>query len=159
MIFYRSLNNPAGTPRSLASVRGLVVAAFAAYPAGALLRAVGPDTLATNLAGFGLIIVSLLAYAALAGTRLNRLTGEERGRLDEYERNLRAGAMETSYQLFAALALLGIIYLAIGSDAGWWLPSGYEQWNGIFWGAFLWSSLLPTAVLAFRLRTDEDEAA
>lgn len=159
MIFYRSLNNPAGTPRSLASVRWLVIAAMAAYPAGAALRAFGPDGLATELTGFGLIIVSLVAFAALAGTRLNRLTGEERGRLDEYERNLRAGAMETSYQLFGALALLAIIYLAIGSDAGWWIPSGYEQWNGVFWGVFLWSSLLPTAVLAFRLRADEDGAA
>lgn len=157
MMFYRSLNNPAGTARSIASVRWLVLTALAAYPAGALLRAFGPDQLATEVLGFGLILVSLVAYAALAGTRLTRLTGEERGKLDEYERNLRAGALETSYQLFSALALLFVIYLAIASDNGWWIPNGYEQWNGLFWGVFLWASVLPTAVLAFRL--GEDEAA
>ena len=157
MIFYRSLNNPSGKSRSLGSIQLLVLAALAAYPAGALLRTFGPDRLATQVVGFGLILLSLVAFAALAGTRLNRLTGEERGRLDEYERNLRAGALETSYQLLSALSLLAVIYLAIGSDAGWWIPSGYEQWNGVFWGLFLWVSVLPTAVLAFRLRGDENE--
>lgn len=159
MIFFRSTKNEAGTSRPLATVRLLAVTALAAYPAGALLRALGPDALAIDLAGFALIVLSLAAAAMLAGTRLSRLTGEERGRLDEYERGLRAGALENAYQIFTALVLLAVIYIAIASDADLWIPRGYEQWNGLFWGVFLWASVLPTAVLAFRLRDDEDATA
>lgn len=159
MIFYRSLNNPAGTSRSLAAIRRLVMIALAAYPAGALLRVLGPADKLTDIGGFALILVSLAAAGALVGSRLNRLTGEEVGQLDEYERNLRGSALETAFQLFAALTLAGVIYLAVASDADWWVPKGYEQRNGVFWGVFLYASLLPTAVLAFRLSPDEDEAA
>lgn len=155
MLFYRSLRNPSGSARSLRSIRALAAMTLIAYPAGALLRAVGPDTLAVQGGGLLLIVVSLAGLALLAGTRLNRITGEELPRLDEYERNLRASAMETAFQLFAGLVLLGIIYLAVASDKGWWLPHGYEQWSGLFWGVFIYASVLPTTVLASRLRDEE----
>lgn len=158
MIFYRSLNNPAGSLRSLRSVRQIALFTLAAYPAGGLLRVFGPDHVAVQIGGLLLILASLIGLAMLAGTRINRITGEQLPQLDEYERNLRAGAMETAFQLFAGLVLLGIIYAAVGSDFGWWIPSGYDQWSGLFWVVFLYASVLPTAVLAFRLR-DEEEAA
>lgn len=79
-------------------------------------------------------------------------------RRDEYDRNLRAVVMKSAFQLFVALVLLGIIYAAISSDIGWWSPSGNAQWNGLFWGCFSYASVLPTAVLAFRLRDDEEAA-
>lgn len=159
MIFYRSIENSTGTARPLSTLRALVVTALAAYPAGALLRALGPDTLVVQGGGFLLILVSLIAVAMLVGSRVSRLTGEERARLDEYELTLRAGALENAYQAFSALALLSVIYLAIASDNGLWTPNGYEQWNGVFWGIFLYASVLPTAVLAFRLRPEDEDGA
>lgn len=156
MIFHRSLQNPAGRSRSLASVRTIVVATLAAYPVGGLLQVLGPDTLGTQLTGLLLILASFAGLAVLAGTRVARVTGEVADLLDEYERDLRARAMETSYQLFASLVLVGIIYLALASDFGWWLPAGYGQWNAVFWLVFLCASVVPTAVLAFTLPSDED---
>ena len=159
MIFYRSLRNPAGKPRSLATIRGLAILTLVAYPAGALMRVFLGDNLAVKATGLSLVLASVIGLALLAGTRLNRITGEQLTQLDEYERNLRASAMETAFQLFTALVLLGIVYVAIASDKGWWVPSGYDEWNGVFWGAFLYSLTLPTAVLAFRLRDEDEEPA
>lgn len=159
MIFFRSVKNPGGKARSLTSVRWLVAMTLTFYPAGTLLRVFGPEGAAADGIGLLLILVSAIGFGLLAGTRFNRITGEQLPELDEYERKLRAGAMETAFQLFAALVLVGIIYMALASSKGWWLPQTYDQWNGLFWGAFLYASLLPTAVLTFRLRDEEEEVA
>jgi uncharacterized membrane protein len=158
MIFYRSPHSSGAKVRTIASIRWLVVVALAGYPAGALIRALAADTLQSAILGFGLILVSLVAAMILFGTQLGRVTGEERDRLDEYELSLRAQAMEVAYGALSGALLLAMIYFAIGSDKGWWIPSGYEQWNAVFWGVFLYATLLPTAVLSFRLRPDEGVA-
>jgi hypothetical protein len=120
-----------------------------AYPFGALLLANGPETLATKLVGYGLILLALVAYAPLIGTSLQRIVGEEPKLLDEYELRLRGRALSGSYAALSALALLLIIYAAIASDTGLWVPSSYEAFNGLFWGVFLYASVLPTAVLSW----------
>jgi hypothetical protein len=151
MIFYRSLNNPAGTRRSLRAIRRLVIAALVAYPLGCLVRLVGPDTLPVQLIGLGLIVTSLVCAALLAGTQLNRVTAEQATMLDEYDRSLRHRAMATAYPLLSGLLVLGIMYLGIASNLDWWHPGNWDQWNAVFWGAFLTCSLLPTAALAWQL--------
>lgn len=158
MIYLRTANARSTMIQSVAGLRTLVLATLAAYPAGALVRTFGPDTLAVQGAGFALIAASLLGFILLARTRLNRIVGEQLSALDEYERDMRARAMETAYHLLGLILLFGMIYLAIASDAGLWVPSGYDQWNGLFWGLFLTANLLPTAVLAFRLPADEAAA-
>lgn len=158
MIFYRPPHSSGGKNRTIAEVRVLVTVALAGYPAGALIRAFAADHLLSALLGFGLILVSLVAAMLLFGTQISRVTGEERKRLDEYELSLRAEAMELAYRALSGGLLLAMIYLAIGSDAGWWIPSGYEQWNAIFWGVFLYATLLPTAVLSFRPQHEEEAA-
>jgi hypothetical protein len=40
---------------------------------------------------------------------------------------------------------------------GAWLPSNYGGWNGLFWGAFLYVTLLPTARLAWTMDPDDEE--
>ena len=159
MIFYRALNNPAGTQRSLSSVRALVLTSLASDPGGALLRQFGPDTLAVQLGGLLLILFSLICLALLAGSQLSRITGEEAKHLDEYEARLRAQAMAAAYNLLTGLVMLGIIYLALARDFGWWFPDSYDEWNATFWGLFLYATLLPIAVLAFRLKADDLEPA
>jgi hypothetical protein len=42
-----------------------------------------------------------------------------------------------------------VIYAAIASDTGLWVPSGYDAFNGLFWGVFLYASVIPTAVLSW----------
>lgn len=120
-----------------------------AYPAGALLLALGPDMLATTLAGYGLILLALIAYAPLIGTSLQRIVGEDAKSLDEYELRLRGRALSASYAAFAGLTLLLVLYAAIASDMGLWIPATYEAFNGVFWGIFLYASVLPTGLLSW----------
>jgi hypothetical protein len=101
------------------------------------------------LAGYSLILLALVAYAPLIGTSLQRIVGEETKLLDEYELRLRGRALSGSYAAFTALTLLLVIYAAIASDKGLWVPSSYDAFNGLFWGVFLYASVLPTAVLSW----------
>jgi hypothetical protein len=130
-------------------VRICTAASLIAYPFGALILALGPDTLATMLVGYGLILVALVTYAPLIGTSLQRVVGEETKLLDEYELRLRGRALSASYAIFSGLALLLVIYAAIATDNGLWVPRTYEAFNGLFWGVFLYASVLPTAVLSW----------
>lgn len=155
MIFIASLNHPSGTPRSLATIRWLAAATLGLYPAGCLVRLLGPDTLAVQLAGFLLILAALICGAVLAGSQLARVTSDLADKLDEYQRGLRARALAGAYTLFTVLILVAVIYLALASDFGGWVPTGYEQWSAIFWGLFITASTLPTAVLAWRLTPSE----
>jgi hypothetical protein len=130
-------------------IRVCTAASLIAYPCGALLLALGPDTLATKLVGYSLILLALVAYAPLIGTSLQRIVGEETKLLDEYELRLRGRALGSSYAALSAIVLLLVIYAAIGTDKGLWVPSTYEAFNGLFWGVFLYASVLPTAMLSW----------
>jgi hypothetical protein len=101
------------------------------------------------LAGYSLILLALVAYAPLIGTSLQRIVGEETKLLDEYELRLRGRALSRAYAAFSGLALLLVIYAAIASDKGLWVPSSYDAFNGLFWGVFLYASVIPTAVLSW----------
>ena len=148
MLYYRSTNG--GRDISLAAMRTLTSGALASYPAGALILAWG-DGLASAIAGYGLILLSLICVAAIMGASLQRIVGEEPQRLDEYELKLRARAMSGAYTGLSTLVLLAIIYFAVGSDAGLWVPATYEEFNGFFWGAFLYASVLPSAFLSWQV--------
>jgi hypothetical protein len=63
---------------------------------------------------------------------------------------------ELELRSLAGALLLFIVYLAIASDSDLWRPSGYEEWNGLFWGAFLYVTLLPTARLAWTMDAADD---
>ena len=148
MLYYRS--NSGGRDLSVKAMRLLSAAALATYPTGALTLAwaEGP---AAKIAGFGLIIVSLVCVAGIMGSSLQRIVGEQPQRLDEYELKLRARAMSGAYTGLSVLALMTVIYCAIASDAGLWVPDSYDDFNGLFWGAFLYSSVLPSAFLAWQV--------
>jgi hypothetical protein len=158
MIFYATLDNPSGKPRSLRSIRQLVVAALALYPAGCLLRLLGPDTFVVQLTGLLMVVAAIACAALLAGSQLNRVTAEPTAKLDEYDRSLRQRAMVSAYPALAALVVLAIMYLGLASQFGWWTPRSWDHWNAVFWGAFLTTSLLPTAALAWQVDPGELDA-
>jgi hypothetical protein len=147
MIYMRANSGP--RERSVGTVRICTAASLIAYPCGALLLALGPETSATKLVGYSLILLALVAYAPLIGTSLQRIVGEETKLLDEYELRLRGRALSASYAAFSVLALLLVIYAAIASDKGLWVPTSYDAFNGLFWGVFLYASVMPTAVLSW----------
>jgi hypothetical protein len=147
MIYYRT--HAGSRDLSTEMVRILSAASLLAYPAGALLLALGPKSLGTSLVGYGLILLALIAYAPLIGSSIQRIVGEETKQLDEYELRLRGRALSASYAAFTGLALLLVIYAAIASDNGLWFPTSFDQFNGVFWGIFLYASVLPTTILSW----------
>jgi hypothetical protein len=147
MIFYRSNQGPRDL--SLHMVRTFSGVSLLSYPAGALTLALGPDTAGTSVIGYGLILLALVSYAPLIGSSIQRIVGEEVKVLDEFELRLRGRALSLSYATFTVLVLLGVMYAAIASDKGGWFPNSYEEFNGIFWGVFLYASVLPTAILSW----------
>lgn len=148
--------------RSPAMMRLATSVALAAYPAGALLMVLGPDPDAAgsvwpHVTGLALIAASLIAFATFAASRLQRIAGEEKVRLDEFELVLRLRARSFAYNVFTGLVLVGIVYIGIASDlaasgrANLWVPQGYDQWSGVFWGLILYAFVLPTAYLSWTL--------
>lgn len=156
MIFYRSAAAQAGAGPSIRTLRTLTTVALVAYPAGALVRLLGSGTVALVL-GFGLILLALIAAAPVMGSRLQRIVADEARQLDEMEMMLRHRALSWSYGALAGGILLMLIYFGLSEDFGWWVPRSYEEWSGLFWGAFLYVTLLPTARLAWTMDAAEDE--
>lgn len=156
MIFYRSAASQSSTAGpSIRTLRALTLVALVAYPLGILIRRFSPDGGGWQwfglIAGFGLILLALIAAAPVMGSRLQRIVADEKGRLDEMEMLLRHKALSWSYGVLSAALLLFIVYLAVATDAGGWVPDDYEEWNGLFWGAFLYVTLLPAARLAWTM--------
>ena len=142
-------------------MRIATLAALIAYPAGCVVQIVFPDTTpgpsltAGEAFGFALLGVSLLAFCFIAPSWLQRIVGEETQRLDEFEMDLRRRAYTFSYQVFAGLAVLFALYMALSVDVAesaklrFWTPTTYDHWNAIFWGAMLYAFVLPTTWLAW----------
>lgn len=157
MIYYRSSRNPYDLPVPVA--RLLTLASLLAYPAGAFLLKLGPDTFATSVVGYALTLVSLFCCAPLVSSSLQRVVGDDVKVLDEFELRLRGRAMGVAYAVFTGLTLAFVLYLAIAGDKGFWLPKSYNEFNGLFWGVFLYSIILPVAALSWMVeRSFNDDA-
>lgn len=149
MIYYRS--GGGSRDMSIGACRTLSLLSLLAYPAGALLLALGDNTLPEVIGGYGLIVIALICATPLLGSSLQRIVAEEPKQLDEYELQLRSKAMYAAYAGFTLLALLAVIYAAIASDKGGWVPSSYDEFNGLFWGIILYAAVLPAALLSWQV--------
>lgn len=156
MFYYRKSESQA--QMSPWVMRGLTGFVLLAYPAGAILQLVMPDTTPEpgltlgEIAGFGLILLALLAFAFIAPSSLQRIIGEQTEKLDEFELEMRRRANAMAYQIFTVLTLLGLLYFGIASDSqrlNLWMPSSFDHWIAIIWGTILFAFVLPTAVLAW----------
>ena len=154
MLYYRSKHQP--RQLSVPIVRLLTIGGLLAYPAGALTVRFG-ETLATTLFGYGLIAAALFAVVLLTTSSIQRIVGAIPNQLDEYELRLRARAMSAAFTGLSALFLVTTIYLAIAADTGAWVPTTYDDFNGAFWGIFLWATLLPTLCLSFQLDPADEQ--
>ncbi|WP_037500089.1 hypothetical protein [Sphingomonas jaspsi] len=160
MIFYRSTNGD-GKGLSIKAVRALTTLSLAAYPIGGAIMTV--DHPAAKISGLLVIAASLAFALPVYGSHVQKIVGEQVHLLDEFELKLRQRAMSTAYATFTALSLLAVLYFAIGGEAGLWIPRTYDHFNALFWGIFLYASLLPTFFLvwnrqsASELADSEDE--
>ncbi|MBI1360086.1 MAG: hypothetical protein GC155_07355 [Alphaproteobacteria bacterium] len=165
-MYVRSKRYPLGKTFRPGTLRALFVLLYVLYPAGCILQIVpAPDNLERPLAVVGLLLVaaSLLIFALLAGTSLQRQSQEQPSRLDERELAERNRATYVAYVILAGSVMLGLVYMMIAKDleAGrgihLWLPKTSDHWNGLFWGFVLVSLTLPGAVMAWRSRAPEGE--
>jgi len=168
-IFYRGRSGKTQS-RSPAMMKLATSIALLAYPLGCFIQLAFPDTTEASdiqfgeVFGFLLVVTSLFAFATFAASSFQRIVGDETDKLDEFEMDLRRKAQAFSYQVFASLTLIGIIYLGVASDLfdsdrlTLWHPQTYEHWNALFWGAALYAFVLPTAYLAWTMpAAPEDE--
>lgn len=146
---------------SIRTVRLLATVALLGSPAAVVIRALGPGTTdgsANEIASLTVMMISLLAAAAVFGSRLHRITGEKAKGLDEMELQLRHNALATSYFALAAIVMLAGLYAQIAAMAELWLPRNRSDWNAVFLCLFLYALLLPTTVLAWRMKEEKEEA-
>lgn len=158
MIFWTNDKDRRGKPTGIVAARALSTSALVLYPAGALLRLFGSDTVATAAFGWTMIVAAVGCAIVIAGSSLQRIVGDEEKRLDEYELSLRHRAIQGAYFALTALGLAILFGLQLANDMGGTL-SGTETTSGllsgIFWGLFLYSSVLPTAILAWQLAPED----
>lgn len=147
------------TGLSIRTVRILATLALVGAPAAIVIRALGPGTTDGSpheIASLTAMMISVLAAAAVFGSRLHRITGEKAKGLDEMELQLRHNALATSYFALTMIVMLGAIYAQIASMAQLWLPTHRSDWNPVFVCLFLYAMLLPTAVLAWRMKEEKE---
>jgi cytochrome bd-type quinol oxidase subunit 1 len=150
--------SPAGL--SIRTTRILATVALVLSPAAIVIRALGPGTTDGSpheIASLTVMMIGLLAGAAVFGSRLQRITGEKAGGLDEMELQLRHNALATSYFALTAIVMLGSAYAQLASMAQLWLPRNRSDWNPVFVCLFLYALLLPTAVLAWRMKEEKPD--
>jgi hypothetical protein len=155
MIFYRS---PDGTARELSvlNARLTSTSALVLYPLGALLRQFGPDAIWADILGL-LMVVTAFGFALwLAGSSIQRIVAEEETQLDEYELKLRYQSIASAYAILSALFLILVFTGEVILDLGGSIPPITDDvFSGLFWLVFLYATLLPTTILAWRLDPDE----
>lgn len=141
-----------------------VVLLFVGYPLGTwVLLETLAGTPFFGLAHIGLVLVLLIGLAIRRVGRVGKAIADDTdARLDERQLALRNSAYTDAYRLVSGCIVLGCIAIAIGSDLKQpWVPSGYEEWNAIVWGLFIYLTSLPSAILAWREpdRAEEPEFA
>jgi hypothetical protein len=137
-----------------------VILLFALYPLGtfALMYTMGASPW-YGLAHIVLTASIMTSFGISRVARVGRAIADDLDtRLDERQLALRNSAYLQSYRFVAALVLLGVIWIALGTDLGyWWIPTTWHEWNAIFWGLFIYLTLLPSAILAWREPDRHDE--
>lgn len=148
MLYYRARSG--GWDISRTTARTITAASLLLYPVGALVVNFASSHV-MGAVGYVLILASLFCVAAMMASSMQRIVGEKVDLLDEYELKLRSRAVSSAYACTAALALIAIVYCALASDRGAWVPTTYGEFNGVFWGCFLYSSMLPSLFLAWQI--------
>lgn len=163
MSIYVRTKSGTARPRSLSTMRLVTSIVLLAYPVGTLMMVLMPDAnpapgpVIAEIIGFALMLVSLAAFAVVAPSQFQRITGEKTSQLDEREIDLRRRAYTFSFQVFTGLVLVAIMYMGLASDLlasrgmSLWTPDSFDHWNAIFWGAAIYAFVLPTAYLSWTM--------
>jgi len=140
------------TPRVVR--RALVGAALAGYPVF-VAAWIGLPTLGVTGIPWALVVAALglgVILAAIALYQFRRRMAQSPDRdLDERQIAIRDRAYLVSYRAFSAIVLGGLLVAGILPDVlDRPLAVTFEAVQPVFWGAFLYSIILPSAVVAWQ---------
>ena len=118
--FYRKPDAAVDSRWNPTMMRVLTTAPLVLYPVGCVWR-----LLTGNVEGFDWgellavspLLLSLVCFVLVAPSYLQRLVGEQRAELDEFEMDLRRRAYTFSYHVLASIAIIGAFYLFLVTDA------------------------------------------
>ncbi len=154
---------------SRARRRRAVLALYLGYPlfvaslwGGSALRHHGEPGLAwAMVVPLAVTVVAMLAggYILLSRTAINLPNMSDRV-LDERQRLVRDRAYRISFRLVSGVLLSAALYMMMALSSGWSVPHTADAGQAIFWGVFVVTTTLPTAVIAWTEPAPrEDEAA
>lgn len=155
MLYYKAPNAPDAPALSLPRVRLLTAVALTSYPLGSLLRLLGGGSAALDIVGLALIVLAFFCAVPVVGSSVQRIVAGEEKDLDEFELGVRQQALSRAYMVMSAIVALSLVYGGIANDIGWWLPRDDAHWNALFWGFFLWATMLPAALLSWNLAPED----
>lgn len=98
-------------------------------------------------------LIALVGLGGLLTSQLWRAANEPDDVLDEREQRVRDRAYLHSYQVLAAIVVVGGAYISVAWDTharlGLWLPQTWNEVQAIFWGLLLLAATLPVAVIGW----------
>lgn len=160
MPFFQPSGRSSSAGPSTRTTRIFAAVALLCAPAAIVIRALGPGTTDGDpheVASLILIIISFLAATPVLGSRFSRITRERAKGLDEMETQLRHNALATSYFALTSVVMLGVVYAQVANMAQLWLPRNESDWIPVVVSFLLYATLLPTAVLAWRMKEEREE--
>ena len=70
-------------------------------------------------------------------------------KLDERQQRVGDHAYRVSYWVVGAALIVGVVYVQVATDAGWWLPRSDGAMQALTWATILLTGWLPTAAVAW----------
>lgn len=160
MPFFQPSGRSSSAGLSTRTTRILAAVPLLCAPAAIVIRALGPGTTDGDpheVASLIAMMIGILASVPVLGSRLSRITRERARGLDEMETQLRHNALATSYFALTTIVMLAVAYAQVANMAQLWLPRNESDWIPVVVTFMLYAMLLPTAVLAWRMKEEREE--
>ena len=146
-----AIHSHAANGLSTRAVRVFCLLVLLSYPLGATLILIAPEGLSVLYTTGSLLILSaIIALIPILASPIQKIVMGDPETLDADGLKLREHSLSRSYFGLTTMMMAAMLYGAIASDAGWWFPENFAQFNAVFWGVVLYTNLLPAAFLAWR---------
>lgn len=107
-----------------------------------------------KIPGVAMLCLAVLAFCLLIGTGVHRIAGGQP--LDDMERDLMQKGYYWSYWIVGTLLILGLMMLQLSDSVSEYMQ-GERPREFLFWAVMSFILVIPAAVLAWHMPTDEIE--
>lgn len=142
-----------------ATMRKLTIVALTAVPLGALIQEWFSSRPEIGLLLGGLFMaVGFFSALALLATRAYKVVEGRPGPSSEYEKSLRLEGRARAYTILANLLPASLLYGFLATDLGLWFPRDKSDWHLVLILTVNLLMILPTAVLVWSGKLDDEPA-